>query len=89
MIEALAWGVAAGLLARAMFGADKPGLLMTLLAGFGGSVLGFLLAHEVLGLHEMHLFAPEGLLPAGAAAGLLLLLGNRLRRAHRRRTIFG
>lgn len=89
MIAALAWGITAGCIARAMFGGDKPGLLMTLIAGFGGSVLGFLVAHELLGLHQMHLFAPEGLLPASVAALGLLLLANRLRRAHRRNTIFG
>lgn len=59
------------------------------LAGFGGSVIGFLVGHELLGLHEMHVFTPEGLLPACVAAAGLLLLTNRLRRAHQRKTIFG
>lgn len=89
MIAVLIWGIAAGCIARAMLDRSKPGLLMTLIAGFGGSLLGFLVAHELLGLHEMHLFTPESLLPATAAALSLLLLAGRLRRAHRRNTIFG
>lgn len=89
MIAALAWGIAAGCIARAVLGGSKPGLLMTVAAGFGGSLLGFLVAHELLGLHEMHLFTPESLLPASAAALSLLLLASRLRRSHRRNTIFG
>lgn len=89
MIAALAWGIAAGCLARALVGDDKPGVLATLLAGFGGSILAFFVTHQLLGLHEMHLFAPEALIPASAAAFALLLLGARLRRASRRKTIFG
>ncbi len=88
MIAALAWGVAAGCLARALVGGE-PGLLATLFAGFGGSVVGYVVAHELLGRHDMHLFAPEGLLPASVAASLLLLAHNRLRRANRRTTMFG
>jgi len=61
----------------------------TVLAGFGGSVVGFLVTHELFGRREMHLFAPESLLPASAAALGLLLAHNRLRRARRRKTIFG
>lgn len=89
MIEALAWGVAAGFLARAVFGGAKPGVLMTLVAGFGGSLLGFLVAHELLGIHEMHLFKPEALLPASVGALFLLLVADRVRRATRRKTTFG
>lgn len=89
MIAALAWGIAAGILARALFGGTKPGLLMTLVAGFAGSVLGFLVAHELLGMHEMHLFAPEGLMPASIGALVLLLVADRVRRATRRKTTFG
>jgi len=89
MIAALAWGLAAGCLARAVLGDHKPGVLMTVIAGLGGSVIGFLVMHELLGRHEMHLFAPESLLPASAAALGLLLAHNRLRRARRRKTIFG
>ena len=89
MIAALAWGIAAGCLARAFVGSDKPGVLVTLLAGLGGSVLGYVVAHELLGRHDMHLFAPEGLLPATVAAFALLAARNRLRRAYRRKTIFG
>ena len=89
MIAALVWGIAAGFLARAVFGGAKPGVLMTLVAGFGGSLLGYLVAHELLGLHEMHLFKPEGLLPASLGAFVLLLAADRVRRATRRKTTFG
>lgn len=89
VIAALAWGIAAGCLARALLGADKPGLLLTLLAGLGGSVVGYFVAHELLGRHDMHLFAPEGLLPATVAAFAMLVARSRLRRAHRRKTTFG
>lgn len=89
MIAALAWGIAAGCLAGALVGGDKPGLLVTLFAGLAGSVVGFFVAHELLGRHDMHLFAPEGLLPASVAAFALLAARNRLRRAIRHKPIFG
>lgn len=89
MISALVWGIAAGFLARAVVGGAKPGVLITLVAGFGGSLIGFLVTHELLGIHEMHLFAPEGLLPASVGALVLLLLGARVRRATRHKTTFG
>lgn len=89
MIAALVWGLAAGCLARALLGNDKPGPLLTLIAGLGGSVVGFLVAHELLGRHDMHLFSPEGLLPASAAALGLLLVSKRLRRTGRRKATFG
>ena len=37
MIAAVVWGLAAGFLARAVFGGAKPGLLLTLSAGFGAT----------------------------------------------------
>ena len=89
MIPALVWGIAAGLLARAVLGGARPGVLITLIAGFGGSVIGFLVTHELLGIHEMHLFKPEGLLPASIGALVLLLVADRVRRATRHKTTFG
>lgn len=89
MIEALAWGVAAGFLARAVFGGAKPGVLMTLVAGFAGSLLGFLVAHELLGIREMHLFKPDALLPASIGALVLLLVSDRVRHVRRRKPTFG
>lgn len=83
------WGIAAGFLARAVFGGAKAGLLLTLAAGFGGSVLGFLIAHELLGIHEMHLFEPEGLPPPSIGALVLLLVPDRIRRAARHKRRFG
>lgn len=64
-------------------------MLVTLIAGFGGSVLGFLVTHELFGLHEMHPFAPEGLLPASVGALGVLFVVDRVRRATRRKTTFG
>lgn len=87
MIAALVWGIAAGLLARAVL-VDKPGLVATVIAGLGGSALGYLVGHELLGRHDMHLFAAEALLPSTIGALALLRLRSRLRRGHRR-TIFG
>lgn len=89
VIAALVWGIAAGFLARAVFGSASPGVLVTLIAGFGGSVLGFLVTHELFGIHEMHLFAPEGLLPASVGALVLLFVADRVRRAARHKTTFG
>lgn len=90
MIAAVAWGLAAGCLARAMLGDDKPGVVVTVIAGFAGCVLGYLVAHQLLGRHDMHLFAPAALLPSTVAAfGLLLMARNLLRRASRRKRIFG
>lgn len=89
MIAALAWGIAAGCLARALVGGEKPGIVVTLFGGLAGSLVGYFVAHELLGRHDMHLFAPEGLLPATVAAFALLAARNRLRRANRRKTIFG
>ncbi|MDQ3723033.1 MAG: hypothetical protein M3376_08205 [Actinomycetota bacterium] len=68
MIAALALGITAGFLARAVFGGTEPGVLVALIAGFAGSVIGFLVTHDLLRIHEMRLFAPEGLLPASVGA---------------------
>jgi|GEM_PF-3053141 len=89
MIAALVWGLAAGVLARAVLGGGGPGLVATLISGLGGYLVGFLLTHELLGVHAMHLFAPEGLLPASALAGGLMIAGGRVRRALRHDTTFG
>lgn len=89
MIAALVWGIAAGFLARAVFGGARPGVVVTLIAGFGGSVIGFLVAHELFKIHEMHLFAPEGLLPATVGALVVMLIADRVRRAARHKTTFG
>jgi len=89
VIAALAWGLAAGWIARTLVGRDKPGATVTLINGLGGYVAGFLIIHELFGLHAMHLFTPEGLLPASALAGGLMLASARLRRAARHKTSFG
>ena len=90
VITALAWGVAAGFLARAMLSDGKPGVLITVIAGFAGCALGYLVAHELLGRHDMHLFQAGALLPSTLAAfGMLLAMRSALRRASRRKRTFG
>lgn len=90
MITALVWGIAAGWLARAMLGNGKPGVVVTLIGGLAGSVLGYLVGHELLGRHDMHLFQAGALLPSTIAAfGLMLLVRHTLRRASRRNRMFG
>lgn len=89
MIATLVWGIAAGCLARALLSRDKPGVVVTLVAGFAGSGLGFLVGHDLLGRHDMHLFAPGALLPSAIAALVLLLVRSRVRRTSRSKTIFG
>ena len=88
MIAASVWG-SSGWTARARCSVSVRGVLVTLIAGFGGSMIGFLATHELLGIHEMHLFAPEGLLPASVGALMVLLAADRVRRAARHKTKLG
>ena len=73
MLEAVLWSAGTGLAARALLAGTKPGLLVTLLAGVCGCVVGFLVGHELLRIHEFHLFQPESLIPAVAATAVILI----------------
>lgn len=72
MIEAVLLVVIAGGIARVLMPREKPSLIATAVAGVGGSLLGYLVGHEVLGLHDFHLFALESLLPAAGGSFLIL-----------------
>lgn len=77
MLEALLWSAATGLAARVFLSGSKPGLLVTMLAGLGGCVLGFVVGHELLRIREFHLFEPDTLIPAITASVIILLLIRR------------
>jgi uncharacterized membrane protein YeaQ/YmgE (transglycosylase-associated protein family) len=73
MIGALILGLVAGFLARALMpGRDPMGLLATLLLGLAGSLVGFFLFTEVLGIGDNEAFDLGGLI--GAVLGAMLLL---------------
>ena len=73
MIGALILGLVAGFLARALMpGKDPMGFLMTLLLGLAGSVVGFLLFTELLGIGDNEAFDLGGLV--GSVIGAMILL---------------
>jgi len=88
VLAAVLWAVVAGVVARAVLGGDKPGPVLTIAAGFGGCLLGFLVAHELLRIHEFHLFKPESLIPAATASAMILLAVRRVTRASQRTWLF-
>jgi uncharacterized membrane protein YeaQ/YmgE (transglycosylase-associated protein family) len=73
MIGAIILGLVAGFLARALMpGRDPMGLLMTIVLGLAGSLVGFLLFTELLGIGDNQKFDLGGLI--GAVIGAMLLL---------------
>ena len=88
MLQAVFWGVISGVVARSLLAGDKPGWLVTVPAGFGGCLAGFLVGHEVLRLHEFHLFQPESLVPAVTATAIILMVIRRVARASTRTWLF-
>jgi uncharacterized membrane protein YeaQ/YmgE (transglycosylase-associated protein family) len=73
MIGAIILGIVAGFLARALMpGRDPMGFFATVLLGLAGSLLGFLLFTEVLGIGDNEAFDLGGLV--GAVIGVLILL---------------
>ena len=74
MIGALILGIVAGFLARALMpGKDPMGFFATILLGLAGSLVGFFLFTEVLGIGDSAMFDLGGLI--GAVIGAMLLLG--------------
>lgn len=74
MIGALILGLVAGFIARALMpGRDPMGLLATLLLGLAGSLVGFFLFAELLGVGDGDAFDLGGLI--GSVIGSMLLLG--------------
>lgn len=73
MIGALILGLVAGYIAKAILpGKDPGGFIVTILLGLAGSLVGFFLFTEVLGIGDDRAFDLGGLL--GAIIGTVLLL---------------
>lgn len=74
MLGAIILGLLAGFIAKALMpGKDPGGLIATILLGLAGSVVGFLLFTELLGIGDNKMFDLGGLV--GAIIGTILLLG--------------
>jgi uncharacterized membrane protein YeaQ/YmgE (transglycosylase-associated protein family) len=74
MIGAIILGIVAGFLGRALMpGKDPMGFLMTILLGLAGSVVGFLIFTELLGIGDDKIFDLGGLV--GSIIGVMILLG--------------
>ena len=74
MIGAIILGIVAGFLARALMpGKDPMGFFATILLGLAGSLVGFFLFTELLGIGDNEAFDLGGLI--GAVIGAMLLLG--------------
>ena len=74
MIGALILGLLAGFIAKALMpGKDPGGFFVTILLGLAGSVIGFLVFTELLGIGDNDMFDLGGLI--GAIIGTMILLG--------------
>ena len=74
MIGAIILGIVAGYVGRLLMpGRDSMGFLSTMLVGLAGSVVGFLIFTELLGIGDDSMFDLGGLI--GAILGVMLLLG--------------
>ena len=74
MIGAIILGIVAGSVGRLLMpGKDPMGFFMTILLGLAGSVVGFLVFTELLGIGDNEIFDLGGLI--GAIIGMLILLG--------------
>jgi uncharacterized membrane protein YeaQ/YmgE (transglycosylase-associated protein family) len=74
MVGAIVLGIVAGYLGRLLMpGKDKMGFIATILLGLGGSIIGFLVFTELLGVVDDKMFDLGGLI--GAIIGVMILLG--------------
>jgi len=74
MIGAIILGIVAGYIGRLLMpGRDKMGFIATMLLGLAGSVVGFLVFTELLGIGDNEMFDLGGLI--GAIIGTMILLG--------------
>jgi uncharacterized membrane protein YeaQ/YmgE (transglycosylase-associated protein family) len=74
MIGAIILGLLAGYIAKALMpGPDPGGFLLTILLGLAGSLIGFFLFTELLGIGDSDMFDLGGLI--GAIIGTMILLG--------------
>ena len=73
MVGAIILGIVAGYLGRLLMpGRDKMGFVATMLLGLAGSVVGFLIFTELLGIGDDQMFDLGGLI--GAVIGVVILL---------------
>jgi uncharacterized membrane protein YeaQ/YmgE (transglycosylase-associated protein family) len=74
MIGAIILGLLAGYIAKALMPGDDPGgFFVTILLGLAGSLIGFFVFTELLGIGDTEIFDLGGLI--GAIIGTLILLG--------------
>jgi uncharacterized membrane protein YeaQ/YmgE (transglycosylase-associated protein family) len=74
MIGAIILGLVAGFIAKALMPGDDPGgFFVTILLGLAGSLIGFFLFTELLGIGDDEMFDLGGLI--GAIIGTMILLG--------------
>jgi uncharacterized membrane protein YeaQ/YmgE (transglycosylase-associated protein family) len=73
MIGAIILGIVAGYVGRLLMpGRDSMGFIMTMILGIAGSVVGFLVFTELLGIGDNEMFDLGGLI--GAIIGVMVLL---------------
>jgi uncharacterized membrane protein YeaQ/YmgE (transglycosylase-associated protein family) len=73
MVGAIILGIVAGYVGRLLMpGRDTMGFIATVLLGVGGSVIGFLVFTELLGIGDNEMFDLGGLI--GAILGVMILL---------------
>jgi uncharacterized membrane protein YeaQ/YmgE (transglycosylase-associated protein family) len=73
MIGAIVLGIVAGYVGRLLMpGRDKMGFIATMLLGLAGSIVGFLVFTELLGIGDDKMFDLGGLI--GAIIGVMILL---------------
>ena len=74
MIGAIILGLLAGYIAKALMpGKDPGGFIVTILLGLAGSLFGFFIFTELLGIGDTEAFDLGGLI--GAIIGTMILLG--------------
>jgi uncharacterized membrane protein YeaQ/YmgE (transglycosylase-associated protein family) len=74
MIGAIILGILAGYIAKALMPGDDPGgFFVTILLGLAGSLVGFFIFTELLGIGDTEIFDLGGLI--GAIIGTMILLG--------------
>ncbi len=85
MIGAIILGLVAGYIAKPLLPGDDPGgFFVTILLGLAGSLIGFFIFTELLGIGDSEIFDLGGLI--GAIIGtMLLLIGYRQIAARRDR----
>ena len=87
MIGAIILGIVAGFLARALMpGRDPMGFFMTILLGLAGSLVGFFLFTELLGIGDDEAFDLGGLIGAVIGAMILLAIYRAVAKPDRGRT---